>query len=109
MFGITNAIGALVTLGVFLIKELAAKWGYKVALIAAVVAVYVAAWAAIGLALTATLALIPAHPIVEGARMFFPAKSACITAAAIFYGTMATLKSWDYFRLVAGVAAKIGA
>lgn len=108
MFGVSKAIAALAALGVYLIKEVAAKWGYKVALVAAVVGVYTAAWFALGTALTASIALIPANPFTPLVAQFFPSKSVTISAAALYYGTMATLKSWDYFRMVAGVAAKVG-
>lgn len=107
MFGLTKAIGALTALGVWIIKEIAAKWGYKVALVAAIVAVYVAAWAAIAVALSASLGLIPSMPLVAVAVQFLPSKSVVVAGAAMFLGTMATLKSWDYFRMVSGVAAKV--
>ena len=109
MFGIVQAIGALSSLGILIFKEVAARWGYKVALIAAIVAVYLAAWAAVGAALAAAFSLIPANPITPAMAQFFPAKTAVASGAAMLYGTMATLKSWDYFKMVAGVAAKIGA
>lgn len=107
MGGITNAIAALTTLGVWIIKEIAAKWGYKVALVAAVVAVYVAAWAALLAALSLSLGLIPTSPLVAAAAQFLPSKTAVVSGAAFYLGTMATLKSWDYFRMVSGVAAKV--
>ena len=84
------------------------RWGYKVALVAAVIGVYTAAWAAIGAGLIAVGSIMPAGSFTTAMAQFFPAKSAVASGAAMYFGTMATLKSWDYFRLVAGVAAKIG-
>ena len=43
MLGIIKALGGLTALGIFLIKEVALRWGYKVALVAAVIGVYTAA------------------------------------------------------------------
>lgn len=107
MFGLTNAVGALVTLGVWVIKEVAAKWGYKVALVAAVVAVYVAAFAAVVGAVSLVISGLPATPLVAGALQFLPSRGAVSSAVALYYGTMATFKGWDYFRMVSGVAAKV--
>lgn len=107
MLGITNAIGALVALGVWVIKEFAAKWGYKVALIAAVVAVYSAAFAAILVLLAAAGSAIPSSPLPAFVIQFFPSSAAVASAVSLYYGTMATLRGWDYFKMVSGVAAKI--
>ncbi|CAM4988676.1 unnamed protein product [Rotaria socialis] len=108
MLGIIKALGGLTALGIFVIKEMAVRWGYKVALVAAVVSVYLAAWAAIGSALVFVALWMPSGNFTSAMAQFFPAKSAVISGAAMYFGTMATLKSWDYFRMAAGVAAKIG-
>ena len=106
MLAILQGLGSL---GAWAAGIVAAKWGYKVALVAAVVAVYVAVWAAMAAAFVALVALIPTFPASAFLLQFFPARSAIAVAVSAYFGTLALMRSWDYWRLVTGLAAKVGA
>jgi hypothetical protein len=105
MLGIVQALGSF---GAWAAGLVAARWGYKVALIAAVLAVYAAVWAAMIAALAALIALIPAPPFVAFVLQFFPSPGAVSVAVSAYFGTMATLRSLEYWRIVSGLAARIG-
>lgn len=105
---IIQALGGLLTLLLPVFSSIAARWGYKVALVAAVMGIYTSAWVAmIGLLAVARHTL-PSVPLTDFALQFFPGKPSISSAASMYLGTMATLKWWDYMRLAFGVAAKIG-
>lgn len=106
MLAILQGLGSI---GAWAAGLVAARWGYKVALVAAVVAVYVAVWAAIGVALASMIALIPSFPASDFLLQFFPSRSAISTACAAYFGTLALMRSLDYWRLVTGLAARVGA
>lgn len=98
----------LTGLGAWMAGIVAAKWGYKVALVAAVVAVYVAVWAAILALLAGLVALIPPFGFSAFLLQFFPSSAAIATAVSAYYGTLATLRSLEYWKAVTGLAAKVG-
>lgn len=101
-------LNGLTGLGVWAAGLVAARWGYKVALVAAVVAVYVAVWAAMALALAALIALIPSSPFSAFLLQFFPSAAAVSVACGAYFGTMATMRSLEYWKAVTGIAAKVG-
>lgn len=85
---------------------IAAKWGYKVALIALVGGVFLAIWAGV-LAVLAGLA--SAFPAATGlpalALAALPDKSSVAAAASIYFGTALTMRSIDYWRRWLDVSA----
>jgi len=106
MLGLMQALSGL---GAWAAGIVAAKWGYKVALVAAVVAVYVAVWAAMGVALVAMINLIPSFPVSSLFLLqFFPSRLSISVAASAYFGTLALMRSLDYWRLVTGLAARVG-
>lgn len=105
---VVQAIGALATLILPALTQIAARWGYKVALVAAVVAMYTGCWVAILALLAAAKTMLPATPFTAVALQFFPSASTVTSGASLYLGTLATLKWWQYFRLAFGVAAKVG-
>lgn len=106
MLAILQGLGSI---GAWAAGLVAARWGYKVALVAAVVAVYLAVYAAIGLALAALISLIPSMPVSSFLLQFFPSRLSISVAVSAYFGTMALMRSLDYWRLVTGLAAKVGA
>ena len=106
MLAIVNGLGAL---GAWAAGLVAVKWGYKVALVAAIVAVYVTVWVAIAAVLAALVALLPASPFGSFLLQFFPTTAAVSAACGAYFGTMATLRSLEYWKAVSGIAAKVGA
>lgn len=106
---VVQAIGAIATLILPALTQIAARWGYKVALVAAVVAMYTACWGAVLVLLVAAKSALPSSPFSGAAMQFFPSTHAVTSGASLYLGTLATLKWWQYFRLAFGVAAKVGA
>jgi len=105
MLGLLQGLGSL---GAWAASLVAARWGYKVALVAAVVSVYGAVWAAMALALAALVALMPASPFSAFLLQFFPSSAAVATACGAYFGTMATIRSLEYWKAVTGIAARVG-
>lgn len=105
MLAILQGLGAL---GAWAAGLVAAKWGYKIALVAAVLAVYVAVWAAMLAAISVLVAAIPSSPLPAFTVQFFPSRGAVAAAVSMYFGTMATMRSLDYWRLATGLAARIG-
>lgn len=106
---IISALGALVSLLVPVLTQIAARWGYKIAMVAAVVALHTACWAAMLALLSASKSLLPASPFTAQMMQFFPSRSVVAAGAGLYLGTVATMKWWTYLRLAFGVAAKVGA
>ena len=104
MLGIVQALGSL---GAWMAGLAAAKWGYKVALVAAVLVVYAAVWAAMLAALAALVALLPASPFGDFLLQFFPSRGAVSLSVSAYLGTMATMRSLEYWRTVTGIAARV--
>lgn len=98
----------LSSLGAWAAGLAAAKWGYKVALVAAIVAVYATVWTAIIALISALIALLPSYTFSDFLLQFFPSRSAITTASTAYLGTMATMRSFDYWKAVTGLAAKVG-
>lgn len=89
---------------------LAARFGYKVALIALVAGVYVSIWFGVMALLTSVGALFPvATGLPSLALAALPDKSSVAAAWSLYLGTRIALKSFDYWRLWLGVAAQMGA
>jgi len=105
MLAILQGLGSL---GAWAAGLVAAKWGYKVALVAAVLAVYAAVWAAFAAALAGLVALLPSYAFSDFVLQFFPSRAAVTLSASAYLGTLATLRSLDYWKAVTGLAAKVG-
>lgn len=89
---------------------LAARFGYKVALIALVAGVFVSIWLGLMALLGTVSALFPASSGLPSiALAALPDKSSVAAAWSLYLGTRLTLKSFDYWRLWLGVAAQMGA
>jgi hypothetical protein len=102
-------ISWLGSLGAWFGASIAAKWGYKVALIASVLGTFGVMWAAMLTALSLVGSLIPDSGFTPFLLQFFPSQAAISTATAAYYGSMLAKKSWDYWVLTFGIAAKMAA
>ncbi len=84
---------------------IAAKWGYKVAVIAGVGAIFLAIWASVLAVLAGLGSLLPASsglPAIALAAL--PDKSAVASAASIYFGTALTMRSVGYWKAWLSVA-----
>jgi len=104
MLGIVQALGSL---GGWFAGLVAAQWGYKVALVAAVLSVYAAVWAAMIAAVAVLVGLMPDNVFSEFLLQFFPSRTAISTAASAYFGSLATMRSLDYWKAATGLAARI--
>jgi len=95
--------------GVWFGSQIAAKWGYKLALLAVVTSTFAAMWTASIAALEAVAALLPDSGFTPFLLQFFPSSVAISTATTAYYGSMLVKKSFDWWRMSFGIAAKIGA
>lgn len=106
-------MAALITwlgsLGVWFGAQVAAKWGYKVALIAAFLGTFSVMWGIFLTALAAVAGFMPDSGMAPFLLQFFPSQYAVTTALTVFYGSMLARRSWDHWRLAFGIASKIGA
>ena len=78
--------------------QVAAKFGFKIALIAAAVSTFLIMWAVLLGALSGVSALLPDSGFTPFLLQFFPSQPAIATAFSIFYGSMLTRTSWDFWR-----------
>ncbi len=99
--------GILVNFAVMIGGQFAARFGYNVALVAAVVTVYLTIFAALVAAISALTLLIPVSPFPPYVLQFFPSRAAIATAATAYWGTAATLMAYGYWKQLIGVAAAI--
>lgn len=89
--------------------NLAAKWGFKVALIAAFLAAAAAMWLVMLTALGAVIGLMPSHGFVPFTLQFFPSASAVSAATTAYYGSMLARKAWEFWVHTYGIASRMGA
>ncbi len=105
-------MSALITwlgsLGAWFGAQVAAKWGFKVALIGTVLATYATMWAAILLALSLVASLMPSSGFTPFLLQFFPSQSAIAICTSAYYGSMLSRAALDYWRHTFGVASVIG-
>lgn len=89
---------------------LAARFGYKVALIAIVAGVFVSIWLGAMALLSSVAALFPASSGLPAlALSALPDKGSVAAAWSLYLGTRVTLKSYDFWKLWLGIAAQMGA
>lgn len=106
MLGLVSLLG---NVGLLLGANIAAKYGLKVALIAAVLGVFAAIWAAMMALLGTAIALLPASPLTPFALQFLPYPSAISAGVGSILTTLVTLRSLEFWRLSWGVTAKLAA
>jgi hypothetical protein len=106
MIAIITAIGNFL---VYVGGYIAARWGLKVALIAAVLATYVAIWAALLAGLAAAASLMPSSGLTPFVLQFMPSSSAISFTISVYYGSMLTKRSWEYWRMLFDISAGLGA
>lgn len=106
-------MSALITwlgsLGAWFGAQVAAKWGYKIALIAAFLSTFAVMWGVSLAAIATVAAMMPDSGFVPFLLQFFPSSSAISTALTAYYGSMLARRSWDFWVLSFGIAAKMGA
>lgn len=102
-------ISWLGSVGVWFGAQIAAKWGYKVALIATLLAAFSMMWGVSLAAMAAVASMMPASGFVPFLLQFFPSPAAVSTALTAYYGSMLARRSWDFWVLSFGIAAKMGA
>ncbi len=106
-------MNALITwlggLGAWFGAQVAAKWGFKVALIAAVLTTYGVIWLAFITALGLVAGLMPSSGFTPFLLQFFPSSTAIATATTAYYGSMLARRAWDFWVMSFGIASKIGA
>ena len=95
-------------IGIWFGAQIAAKWGYKLALLAVVSATFLSMWAFSIAALTAVASLLPDSGFTPFLLQFFPSSSAISAATSAYYGSMLVKKSIDWWRMSFGIAASIG-
>lgn len=104
MFAIVNALAGI---GSWLGGLLVAHFGYKVALAASILAVYLTVYGvSVGL-LSGFVALIPANGFTAQALQFFPDSWAVTTAATASLGTAAILKTLDTWKAATGAMVRV--
>jgi len=106
MLGLVSLLG---NLGLLFGGQIALKYGMKLALIAAVLAVFAACWAAMMLLVQSATAVIPFSPLTTFAVQFLPSSTAVSTGVGIVFTTMTTLRSLEFWRMSFGVTSKIAA
>lgn len=88
---------------------IAARWGVKVALIGIMGAVFVSIWLALlGLLAVASHA-VPSSGFPPTALAFMPSAGSVSAAVSLYLSTLIALRSLEYWRMWAGVAAVMGA
>jgi len=102
-------VGLLGNIGLFLGGQVAAKYGLKLAIIAAVVGVFAACWAAMMALVATATGLIPSSPLTTFAVQFLPSSSAISAGVGAVFTTMVTLRSLQFWRLSFGVTSKFAA
>ena len=105
----TALITWLGSLGVWFGAQVAARWGYKVALIAAVLVTFGTMWGILLAAIAAVGSMMPDSGFTPFLLQFFPSSVAITTATTAYYGSMLARRSWDFWVLSFGIASKIGA
>jgi len=101
-------LSGLSSIAVWLGAKAAAEWGLRVALIAAFLGVFATIWAATAaLFVVLKSSLNWAGVFSAAAVQFFPSTSKVATAVGIYLGTLAALRSLDYWRLAISVAVRI--
>ena len=105
-------MAALITwlgsVGVWFGAQIAAKWGYKVALIAAFLSTFAVMWGIFLAALALVASAMPSSGMTPFLLQFFPSQIAVTSALTVYYGSMLARRSWDHWRMAFGIAAKIG-
>jgi len=102
-------VGLLGNIGLLLGGQIAAKYGLKLGIIAAVLAVFAACWVAMMLIITTVSGLLPASPLTGFSLQFLPSDSVVSAGVGIVFSTMVTLRSLEFWRMSFGVTSKIAA
>lgn len=95
-------------LGAWFGAQVAAKWGFKIALIAAFFSTYALMWLAMISALGLVGNMMPSNGFTPFLLQFFPSPSAVSTAITAYYGSMLARRSWDFWVVSFGIASKMG-
>lgn len=96
-------------LGLWFGAQIAAKWGFKVALIAAFLTTFGVMWGVLLAALGVLGSMMPDSGFTPFLLQFFPSSTAIATATTAYYGSMLARRSWDFWVLSFGIAARMGA
>lgn len=100
-------VGALASLGTWAAGLLAARFGYKIALAFAVLAVYSTIYGVATVALSGLVATIPQSGFTAQALQFFPDTWAVSTAASASLGTAAVMRSIELWRQAVGAISQV--
>lgn len=102
-------IGVLGNIGLLLGGQVAARFGMKVAVIAAVLAVFATIWTAAMALVSGAIALIPASPLSAFAFGLLPSSAVISAGIGLVFTTMTVLKALDWWKQSFSVAAGIAA
>lgn len=101
-------VTAIFNFAAWIVAEVAAKWGYKLGLVAGVLAVFATVWICLSaafLSITALLkATVAAAPLAAFTLQFFPSSAALTTAITTYVGTLACKRLYE-FTLAAYIAS----
>jgi hypothetical protein len=86
----------------------AARWGIKIAVIAAITATYATMWGILIAAVALLASLIPDSGLPAFLLQFFPSSGAIATATTAYYGSMMAKRSFDFWRESFGLIARVG-
>ena len=88
--------------------QIAARWGFKLALIAAVTSTFLIMWGVLLAVLFGLSNLLPDSGFTPFLLQFFPSSHAIATAFTIFYGSMLSKMSWDFWIQTFSLSVMIG-
>lgn len=91
----------------FFVARVGLDWSYKVALISAVLAIFLIIWAAAFTALAGFSTLIPSSPLPLFLLQFFPSSAAVSLSVAIIFGSLLARRAWDMWLHSFSVVANI--
>lgn len=106
MFGIVNALAGIST---WVGGLLAARFGYKLAVAASVLTMYVTVFGALALAISGLLALIPVNPFTTLGMQFLPDAWAIKTGVTASLGSAVVVRSLDLWKGAYNSVAKVSA
>ena len=104
-------VTAIFNFGAWIVAEVAAKWGYKVGLVAGVLSVFGTVWVCLmGAFLTITSLLkatVAAAPLAAFTLQFFPSATALGTAITTYVGTLACKRLYEFWLAAYTSGAKV--
>jgi hypothetical protein len=104
-------VTAIFNFGVWIVAEVAAKWGYKIGLVAGVVAVFGTVWVCLAAAFITITSLlkstVAAAPLSAFLLQFFPSAGALGTAITTYIGTLACKRLYEFWLAAYTASAKV--